>query len=402
MPGFEVTFTVAKLNEYINTVLNNDVRLRSVRVNGEISSLKFNSASGHLYFTLKDESSSIRCVMFKSKCSLLKFKPQDGLKVIIRGKPEIYSPTGTFSLNVTSMQESGDGELYLHFIEMKDKLSSEGLFEQKRKLPFLPRCVGVVTSDSGAAYHDICNVIRRRFPDMNVLLSPAIVQGKDAVGSLINALNYLIDDGRSDVIIIGRGGGSYDELSCFNDESLARAIFASPIPTVSAVGHEVDFTIADFVADYRASTPSVAAEICVPIKNELLDTLQRKAEMLELLMLRNLNEEKSKIRSLDNAVKLNNPEVFLEKQRQKLLDISLRLEQSFAAIMDKLDSELNTRSITLDALNPHSILKRGYALVESSDGNFVKSVTSVNSGDSLIITLADGRIYASVENKVNN
>lgn len=402
MPGFEVTFTVAKLNEYINTVLNNDVRLRSVRVNGEISSLKFNSASGHLYFTLKDESSSIRCVMFKSKCSLLKFKPQDGLKVIIRGKPEIYSPTGTFSLNVTSMQESGDGELYLHFIEMKDKLSSEGLFEQKRKLPFLPRCVGVVTSDSGAAYHDICNVIRRRFPDMNVLLSPAIVQGKDAVGSLINALNYLIDDGRSDVIIIGRGGGSYDELSCFNDESLARAIFASPIPTVSAVGHEVDFTIADFVADYRASTPSVAAEICVPIKNELLDTLQRKAEMLELLMLRNLNEEKSKIRSLDNAVKLNNPEVFLEKQRQKLLDISLRLEQSFAAIMDKLNSELNTRSITLDALNPHSILKRGYALVESSDGNFVKSVTSVNSGDSLIITLADGRIYASVENKVNN
>ncbi len=401
MSGFDVTFTVAKLNEYINTILNNDVRLRSVRVSGEISSLKFHSASGHLYFTLKDESSSIRCVMFKSKCSLLRFIPRDGLKVIVRGKPEIYAPTGQFSLNVTSMQESGEGELYLRFLETKDKLSAEGLFEQKRKLPFLPRCVGIVTSDSGAAYRDICNVIRRRFPNMNILLSPAIVQGKDAPESLVNALNLLINDGRSDVIIIGRGGGSYDELSCFNDETLARAIFASPIPTISAVGHEVDFTIADFVADYRASTPSVAAEICVPVETDLLNTLQKKAEMLELLMLRNLNEEKSKIRNLSNEIELNNPKVILEKQRQRLLDVSSKLEQSIADIMNRYTSELNARSISLDALNPNAILKRGYAFVENPKGSFVNSIAAVNSGDSLIITLADGQIYASVEKTVN-
>ena len=273
-------WTVTALNTYVSGLLDKDVRLRSIDVSGEISGFKCYNKSGHLYFSVKDESSAVPCVMFRSSAERLRFAPKDGMSVVLHGSPSLYTRDGKFQFYVTSMHEAGEGELFRRFLELKSKLEAEGLFSRKRTLPFMPKCIGIITSESGAALHDIITVARHRFPLMNFIFAHANVQGKDAPQSLIAALRLLNETKKPDVIIIGRGGGSFEDLNCFNDEGLARAIYSSEIPVVSAVGHEIDYTIADFVADCRAATPSAAAEICVPEFDSLKNMLLRQRETM--------------------------------------------------------------------------------------------------------------------------
>lgn len=398
MAGTEFTLSVSNLNDYVNSLLSNDVRLRSVRVQGEISSFKTQYGSGHLYFTLKDERASIRCVMFKSRAAVLKFEPQDGMKVTVSGRVEIYSPSGQYSFNVTSMRESGEGELFVQFLKLRDKLESEGLFNRKRSIPKLPKCVGIVTSESGAAIHDIVNVINRRYKNMDMVFSPALVQGNDAPMSLISALNAVIMDGRADVVIIGRGGGSYDELSCFNDEALARAVFNCPIPTISAVGHDIDYTIIDFVADLRAPTPSAAAEICVPVYDELHDVIRSAREQLNKLVNNVYDSTKRFIDYCKNMSVLRTTDSILEARRnwlEKTVDaVEHAMQLSFASNCAAIENAM----IHLEALNPQAVLKRGYAVIKNEAGHVVSSVDQLKSGDKVDIILGNGSVDAIVLN----
>ncbi|MBR5947942.1 MAG: exodeoxyribonuclease VII large subunit, partial [Clostridia bacterium] len=254
MAGAETVFSVSNLNEYVCRLLENDIRLRSLKVSGELTGFKRHS-SGHLYFSLKDENALIRCVMFRSNALKLSFEPKDGMQVVLSGSVSLYVKDGQYQFYATGMRPSGEGELYKQFLELRDKLSAEGLFDRKRPIPFLPRCVGVATSETGAAFHDIRSVISRRFPTMRILLAPVQVQGMGAAQTIIDGISLLNEVDEVDVIIVGRGGGSYEDLSCFNDEALAMAVFMSKKPVISAVGHEIDFTICDFVSDLRAPTP---------------------------------------------------------------------------------------------------------------------------------------------------
>lgn len=396
MIGNEFVLSVSKLNEYVNSLLNNDVRLRSVRVQGEISAAKFQYGSGHLYFTLKDEHASIRCVMFRSRAAMLKFVPRDGMRVTVGGNAEIYTPNGQYSFNVTSMRESGEGDLFRQFLELRDKLDAEGLFNRKRSLPKLPKCVGIVTSESGAAIHDIVNVITRRYPKMDMVFCPALVQGRDAPNSIILALNALLLDGRADVIIIGRGGGSYDELSCFNDEALARAVFSSPIPIISAVGHEIDYTIIDFVADLRAPTPSAAAEICVPVYSELSENLNRAKEQLNKLAFDACYLAKKRIDYYQNLSVLRTLDTVLHSRQILLKNAEDALEHAFQLIFASGCTALESRVNRLEALNPQAVLKRGYALIKRRDGHLVSTVDGLKAGDDIGIVFNDGVVSAKI------
>ena len=396
MAGNEQAISVTTLNEYVDSLLANDVRLRSIKVQGEISALKLQYSSGHIYFTLKDENASIRCVMFKSRAAMLRFEPKDGINVIVSGRVEVYSPSGQYTFNITSMHEAGDGDLYKRFLETRDKLASEGLFDRKRSIPKLPRCVGIITSDSGAAFHDIVNVITRRFPTMDMVFAPATVQGKEAPASLINALDAINDDGRADVIIIGRGGGSYDELSCFNDEVLARSIYQSRIPTISAVGHEIDYTITDFVADLRAPTPSAAAEICVPVLSELLESLGRIKETLTARIGNSLNAAAKHIEYCSSLPILRDSGSMFTLKQQKLNEMCSKINNAIEFAIASGYSKLETRSSSLEALNPRAVIKRGYALIRNAEGHYVPSASELTSGDRIAIIFADGSVSAAV------
>ena len=398
MAGTEFTLSVSNLNDYVNSLLSNDVRLRSVKVQGEISSLKTQYGSGHLYFTLKDELASIRCVMFRSRAAVLRFEPQDGMKVTVSGRVEIYSPSGQYSFNVTSMRETGEGELLRQFLQLRDKLEHEGLFNRKRSIPKLPGCVGIVTSESGAAIHDIINVINRRYKNMDMVFSPAIVQGNDAPMSLISALNALVLDGRADVIIIGRGGGSYEELSCFNDEALARAVFNCPIPTISAVGHDIDYTIIDFVADLRAPTPSAAAEICVPVYDELYGIIKSTEEQLNKSVNNIYDSTKRFIDYCKNMSVLRAPDSILEARRNRLEKASDAVEHAMQLSLASNCAAIENIMIRLEALNPQAVLKRGYAVIKNESGHVVSSVDQLKSGDKVDIILGNGNADAIVIN----
>lgn len=396
MAGTEFTLSVSNLNDYVNSLLSNDVRLRSVRVQGEISSLKIQYGSGHLYFTLKDERASIRCVMFRSRAAVLKFEPQDGMKVTVSGRVEIYPPSGQYSFNVTSMRESGEGELFRQFLELRDKLESEGLFNRKRSIPKLPKCVGIVTSESGAAIHDIINVINRRYKNMDMVFSPALVQGNDAPMSLISALNAVILDGRADVIIIGRGGGSYDELSCFNDETLARAVFNCPIPTISAVGHDIDYTIIDFVADLRAATPSAAAEICVPVYDELYGIIRSVEEQLKKSVNNIFDSTRRFIDYCKNMSVLRAPDSMIEARRNRLEKTADAVEHAMQLSFASNCAAIENGMTRLEALNPKAVLKRGYAVIKNESGHVVSTVDQLKSGDKVDIILGNGNADAIV------
>ena len=396
MPGIDLTLSVSKLNEYVNSLLSNDLRLRSVKVKGEISALKLQQGSGHLYFTLKDETAVIRCIMFASKVASLRLEPADGMKVIVSGKVEIYSPSGQYSFNVTGMQQAGEGELYRQFVETSNRLRALGLFDRKRPIPSLPKCVGVVTSDTGAALHDITSVIRRRFPCMDIVVAPAAVQGKNAPSELIRALEAVNNDARADVIIIGRGGGSYEELSCFNDEQLAYAVFNSRIPVISAVGHEVDFTIVDFVSDLRAPTPSAAAEICVPIYSELNEALNTVRSTLNGAAMQRIDMLKLNLMLTSETSALSDPSSIFTDRIRRINDMAVNMKHALERHFGELCSKHETRTEKLMALNPNAVLSRGYAIVKSENGQFLRSISDAEVNDRVEIILSDGKLNARI------
>lgn len=396
MPGIDLTLSVSKLNEYVNSLLSNDLRLRSVKVKGEISAIKLQRGSGHLYFTLKDETAVIRCIMFASKVASLRFEPADGMKVIVSGKVEIYSPSGQYSFNVTGMQQAGEGELYRQFVETSNRLRALGLFDRKRPIPSLPKCVGVVTSDTGAALHDITSVIRRRFPCMDIVVAPAAVQGKNAPSELIRALEAVNNDARADVIIIGRGGGSYEELSCFNDEQLAYAVFNSRIPVISAVGHEVDFTIVDFVSDLRAPTPSAAAEICVPVYSELTEALNTVRSTLNGAAMQRIDMLKLNLMLTSESSALSDPSSIFTDRIRRINDMAVNMKHALERHFGELCSKHETRTEKLMALNPNAVLSRGYAIVKSENGQFLRSISDAEVNDRVEIILSDGKLNARI------
>lgn len=396
MPGIDLTLSVSKLNEYVNSLLSNDLRLRSVKVKGEISALKLQQGSGHLYFTLKDETAVIRCIMFASKVASLRFEPADGMKVIVSGKVEIYSPSGQYSFNVTGMQQAGEGELYRQFVETSNRLRALGLFDRKRPIPSLPKCVGVVTSDTGAALHDITSVIRRRFPCMDIVVAPAAVQGKNAPSELIRALEAVNNDARADVIIIGRGGGSYEELSCFNDEQLAYAVFNSRIPVISAVGHEVDFTIVDFVSDLRAPTPSAAAEICVPVYSELTEAMNTVRSTLNGAAMQRIDMLKLNLMLTSETSALSDPSSIFTDRIRRINDMAVNMKHALERHFGELCSKHETRTEKLMALNPNAVLSRGYAIVKSENGQFLRSISDAEVNDRVEIILSDGKLNARI------
>ena len=388
--------SVSQLNDYLKMLLDGDPVLSAVWVRGEISNFTV-PRSGHLYFTLKDEEGQIRSVMFRGSASRLIFQPEDGMKVIARGRVSLYGPSGQYQLYVDELQPDGAGALALRFEQLKRKLAAEGLFDQARKkpLPTMPARVGVITSPTGAAVRDMINVLGRRFPATEMILFPAAVQGVEAVPQLTLGVEFFGACGFVDVIIIGRGGGSAEDLWAFNDEGLARAIAACPIPVISAVGHESDFTICDFVADCRAPTPSAAAELAVPDRGELLQGLTMRGARLHALIHQRIRQAQSRLEQLQRVPALQSPSRWLDSYRMRLLDEETRLERSMERFLEKRQNRLSGDAGKLTALNPLAILARGYASVRDAHGQITKA-SDLTVGQEISVRLADGEANAIV------
>ena len=391
----ELVFTVSRLNEYAARVLSNDPRLRSIKVSGEISGFKRHS-SGHLYFNLKDADAVVSCVMFRSASASLKLEPRDGLLVTVHGSVTIYPRDGKYQLYVDGMRASGEGELFRRFLLLKEKLGAEGVFSNERPIPALPRMIGIATSASGAALHDIVTVTRRRFPNMNLLLAPCSVQGEGAPREIAAAIRALQRFPECDVMIVGRGGGSYEDLNCFNDESVARAIFASRVPVVSAVGHETDFTIADFAADLRAPTPSAAAELCCPVYSEEIGAVEDAAASILGVMREKLSAARSDLLRLTGSSAMANPSHSIKLMRERLASIAERTDVIAKTAMISAEGKLSATIERLRALSPGEALNRGYAMVLSGDGRVLKNVTELEKDMRIEVVMAGGTASAEV------
>lgn len=389
--------SVTQLNDYLKMWMDGDRVLSNVFVRGEISNFTV-PRSGHLYFTLKDEEGQLRAVMFRTYTNRLPFRPEDGMKVIAHGRVSVYGASGQYQLYVDELQPDGAGALALQYEQLKRRLEAEGLFDPARKkpLPLMPRRVGVITSPSGAAVHDLRNVLGRRFPLAEMILFPSAVQGAEAPEQLTMGIQFFALTEMVDVIIIGRGGGSAEDLWAFNDEGLARAIADCPIPVISAVGHESDFTICDFVADRRAPTPSAAAEIAVPDKSELSQTLLMQGMRLQTLIKGRLSRERRLLDTLSQARVLQRPEMLLDGFRMRLADREARLERALKARMDDRHHALAQISGRLHALSPLLTLARGYAAV-TVDGKNVTSARQIQAGDPIVVRFSDGFAEAVTE-----
>ncbi len=391
--------SVRQLNLYVRSLLEGDIRLNDVTVTGEISNFKNHYSSGHLYFTLKDKDAAIRCVMFRAYTSKIKFIPEDGMQVILRGKVSIYEKDGQYQLYAEEMFATGLGDLALQFEKTKAKLEAEGLFdtESKRKLPQYPSNVGVVTSETGAAVQDIINIISRRWPVANIIMCPVVVQGELAVSSMLDALDRLYKTGLADVIIIGRGGGSAEDLAAFNDELLARKIYESPVPVISAVGHETDFSISDFVADLRAPTPSAAAELAVPDVLELSDRLNRYEAVMSNLLNAKYKLAKIRLQKCISGMCMKNPVGWIVKNRGQYTDRLLdRLREALEKRIRESELKFTKKVSALEALSPLKTLSRGFVAV-SKDGNAVTGIAETEEGDLLNLRFADGDALCEVK-----
>lgn len=393
--------TVRQLNLYVRSLIEGDARLSNVLVSGELSNFKNHYASGHLYFTLKDREASIRCVMFRSFAERIKFKPLDGLKVVLRGRVSIYEKDGQYQFYAEEMLPEGVGDIALGFEQVKAKLETEGLFDQstKRPLPKFPKRIAVVTSDTGAAVKDIMNILSRRWSLAEIVLCSVAVQGEQAVPEMLSALDRLYSLSGIDVIIIGRGGGSAEDLWAFNSEQLARKIYESPVPVISAVGHETDFTICDFVADLRAPTPSAAAELAVPDINEISSKLNRYENSLKSFLENKYQFSFTRLEALLNAFCMKNPTDFIVGRSYERLDrLTDKLSQAANRTLDSADRSFVSLTARLDALSPLKVLSRGYAAV-SKDNGTVSSVTQAQKGDILDVSLTDGTLICVVKDK---
>ena len=389
--------TVSQLNFYVKSILDSDQRLNYVFLCGEISNLTDHYRSGHIYLSLKDNKSVIRAVMFAGNARNLKFKPMEGMKVICRGRVTLYEATGQYQYYIEDMQPDGIGALYQAYEQLKEKLQSKGLFDQshKKPIPYCPKTIGVITSPTGAAVQDIKNILTRRFPSVNIILCPVLVQGDNAVPQLIDAVNKLNEYDLCDTIIIGRGGGSIEDLWAFNDENLAYAIYNSHIPVISAVGHETDFTICDFVSDLRAPTPSAGAELAVPDRNEILQNLDAQRQYLSSLMDKKLIENNNVVSEMTTKLLSLSPDDKIAKLYNDLDFLSQKYENNSNRIFQNTANKIELLATKLESLNPVSILKRGYSVVTNNDKT-VTSVKDVKNGDTLAINVTDGKIISKV------
>jgi len=394
MMGDRPVYTVSELTRAIKETMERDARFRGILVKGEISNFKHHT-SGHMYFTLKDANSRLKCVMFRSHNVRLRFRPEDGLTVIAGGSLSVYEVAGEYQLYVEELYPAGQGALYLAFEQLKAKLQAEGLFDpsRKRPLPKLPRTVGIVTSPTGAAIRDMVSVLRRRFPNVNIVLAPAIVQGEAGPASVIRAIQLLNQRDDIDVMIVGRGGGSLEELWTFNDEGVARAIAASRVPVISAVGHETDFTIADFVADRRAPTPSAAAEIAVPERTVLLQELRGQEERLFLAVQKRVRQWREKLGYLTRSVALTRPTDRVNQLRQQLDELFYRAEINVRHTMESKRRRLEALAGKLDGLSPLGTLARGYAICRiAATGEVVTDASKVSPGERLKVRVREGEL----------
>ncbi len=391
-------YSVSDVNKYIKALMDKDTLLNNISIRGEITNFKAHY-TGHLYFTLKDESSTIKCIMFKGYAQFLKFKPTDGMKVVINGQIGVFERDGVYQIYCKSMSPEGLGDLYLAYEQLKNKLQKEGLFDasKKKKIPFLPKRVGVITSRTGAVVRDIINVTTRRYPNVNLLIYPAAVQGVNVASTVIEGLKTFNTLKNVDVIIIARGGGSFEDLFGFNDEALARQVYASQIPVISAVGHETDFTICDFVSDLRAPTPSAAAELVYPEYSEIVNRIITDKKRTIIAIKNYIDRKRQYVEKL-KAAKLE--KVPLDKINRYRIIIDNLLSKSESSIKYKVE-KYRTRCIRsiskIDALSPLKTLTRGYSVTENSDGKVIKSISDVNKDENIRIKLIDGKIEAIVK-----
>lgn len=394
-----LVLSVSQLNRYIKMNFDADENLANIFISGEISNFTNHYRTGHLYFTLKDDSAAVRAVMFNSSAKRLKFMPEDGMKVIARGRVSVYEASGQYQLYVDDMQPDGVGALNLAYEQLKEKLQKEGLFSEhhKKPLPPYPEKVGVITSPTGAAVRDIINVLGRRFPYAEIVFCPVLVQGDGAHLQLTDAVNLFNSERAADVIIIGRGGGSIEDLWEFNDEGLARAVYNSEIPVISAVGHETDFTICDFVADMRAPTPSAAAELAVPDANELQYALSALKNRMLLNVSSGIADRRSRLEYLTSKGVLKSPDEMLSNRSQ-------RLDTAFSKMLSSYENRIGGKKVgfisaatALSKLDPMSVLMRGFAFVSDKNGKNVYSSQALAKGDKINVRFHDGSAVCEVK-----
>lgn len=393
-----LVLTVSQINRYIKSKMEEDENLSLVYVKGEISNFVDHYKTGHLYFTLKDSDSVLKAVMFKAYASQLRFQPEDGMKVIIKGSVSVYEKSGQYQLYATEIQPDGIGDLHVAFEQLKAKLSAEGLFDPdyKKPLPFMPQIIGVVTSDTGAALQDILRILSRRYPVGTVRIFPVLVQGENAPGQIARTLRYISENRLCDVIITGRGGGSIEELWSFNTEEVARAVFACEIPVISAVGHETDFTIADFVADVRASTPSAAAEIVAPDISGVSAALRQYGSIIRGKLQNKLTVYQKHLEAVSRHRAMASPAYSLELKDARLSAIQEALFSRMSAGISRTEHQFKQRAAMLQALSPLNILARGYSIAYMDDDKIISRTEEVSEKDEISLRLTDGSLSCTV------
>lgn len=394
-----LVLSVSQLNRYVKSRMDADENLFNVFLVGEISNFTDHYKTGHFYFSLKDEEAQIKAVMFRQNALKVKFRPENGLRVIVRGRVSLYEAAGSYQVFVDDMQPDGVGALNLAFEQLKERLEREGLFDaaHKKPLPRFPERIGVITSETGAAVQDILNILGRRFPYAQVVLAPVLVQGEGAPAQLIDALQSFNAFKNVDVIILGRGGGSAEDLWAFNDERLAYAVYRSQIPVISAVGHETDFTICDFVADFRAPTPSTAAELAVPDQMQLRAEIHTLLSRMQRTVTNNLREQRLRLEQSTQKSVLKNPNVYFDTKRMQLISVSTQFDALEKAILHRARIRLQENAAKLQALSPISVLARGYSVTTLADGTVVHSANQLSENTEITVQLADGKAACTVK-----
>ena len=389
--------SITQINEYIRGKMDEDRLLLQLAVRGEISNYKM-YPSGHHYFTLKDENAALKCVMFKTSASKLRFRPENGMKVIAMGRITVYPRDGAFQLYCSAMSMDGIGDLYAAFEQLKAKLAAQGLFapEHKKPLPQFPKTIGIVTSSAGAAVHDMLRILKKRYPIVKVRLLPVRVQGAEAPGDIAAAIRYANRFKLADLLIVGRGGGSIEDLWAFNDERVAYAIYASEIPVISAVGHEPDVTISDYVADLRAATPSNAAELAVPDQAALQQSMDAAASAMAAALSGKLRHARQRLHVLTQSPALVSPTGYLEQRQQSLEHLKSRLIGAQMQQIQRKKQRYIGNTAKLDAMSPLKVLTRGYSIVSADDGTIVRSVRQTAPGREVQVMLSDGSLRATV------
>lgn len=389
--------SVSQINFYIKSIIENDGSLQFVLVTGEISNLTVHQRSGHIYLSLKDSNSVISAVMFAGNARRLRFRLENGMKVICRGRISVYEPSGRYQLYIEDMQPDGVGALTLAFEQLKKSLAQKGLFDNahKKPLPKFPKTIGVITSPTGAAVQDITNIIRRRFPSADIVLAPVLVQGESAPEQLVRAVNKFSASKIADVVIIGRGGGSAEDLWAFNDEQLAYAVYNCETPIISGVGHETDFTVCDFVADVRASTPSAAAELAVPDRQELMSYYFKQKQYISAMLDRKIKTAQLRLENQQRRMSASSPKLKAEQLEKQLSAKSEKLTRFMNIYISDKENKIIAAKGKLDGLNPFNVLNRGYAIAEK-DEKIITSSKQLKDGDDFTVILSDGKINAKV------